>query len=413
MKITTGIFKLRSRYGKPCIYFIIAYKFIWRLIAKVYKIYLRHTSKVCDDIIIFESEPDYADNARALCEYMQDNPHYANKRLYFVVSDVKRCSALFQDKKVIFIGVNQFLEYPLATLRIMYKAGWWLSSHSFSLSKEEKAAGQKYIRLWHGCGYKDKIDVDKNGGRLFDKVCVPGPLFIPVKARYWDIAEDRIIARGYPRFDWLRMKSGKAQALYKRFIGNNSKGIIWMPTYRNTATTIHKDMEVTSKFPLISNDLEWSELDRHCSSLKIVLLIKLHIYQVSFNIDFSKFSNIKIVTNNDFDEAGVPMYDFIGLTDALISDYSSIAVDYLVVDKPLAFALDDFEEYKQNRGFVFEDPRIYMPGHHLYGFADLLSFMKDVANGNDKYRKQRLEMMTKAIVPSCNYCQKLLDYLNI
>ena len=409
----TDIQKLRDKYGIIRTSLIVPYKITWRIIAKIYKIYLRRTTKPCNDIIIFESEPDYADNARALCEYIANNSEYANKHLYFVVEDVDRCRRVFSDKKVEFIGVNRIYEYPLSTLKIMYEARWWFSSHSFSLSKEEKAEGQKYIRLWHGCGYKDKIEVDKNGGRLFDKVCVPGPLFIPIKARYWDIAEDRIIAKGYPRFDWLRMKSEKAQALYKRLIGDNSRGVIWMPTYRNTATTIHRGMKETSKFPLISNDLEWFELDRLCRSLKIVLLIKLHIYHVSLNIDFSKFSNIKIVTNNDFDKADVPMYDFIGLTDALISDYSSIAVDYLVVNKPLAFALDDFEEYKQKRGFVFDDPRMYMPGHHLYNLCDLFHFIEDIANRHDVYLKQRQEMRKIAIVQSSNYCQELLDYLNI
>lgn len=60
-----------------------------------------------------------------------------------------------------------------------------------------------------------------------------------------------------------------------------------------------------------------------------------------------------------------------GYSDALITDYSSVCVDYLIVDKPIAYTLDDYEVYKQTRGFVFEDPHEYMPGHHLYRFSDL------------------------------------------
>ena len=140
--------------------------------------------------------------------------------------------------------------------------------------------------------------------------------------------------------------------------------------------------------------------------------MKLHRLQPDYNIPFDDFSNIKKINNDTFEKVDVQMYKFLAFTDALISDYSSIAVDYLIIDRPIAFALQDYEEYKRTRGFVFEEPRDYMPGHHLYCLNDLIGFISDVSLGLDPYKNKRLEMRNVAISISDDYCKDLLDYLD-
>ena len=139
----------------------------------------------------------------------------------------------------------------------------------------------------------------------------------------------------------------------------------------------------------------------------------MHPFQTEYGIPFDSFSNIKEINNQIFDNADVPMYKFVALTDALISDYSSIGVDYLIVNRPIAFTLDDFEEYKKTRGFIIEDPRIYMPGHHLYTFKELKGFLSDIIDGKDSYKEQREQVLSDLITPSDNYCESILDKLGI
>ena len=107
------------------------------------------------------------------------------------------------------------------------------------------------------------------------------------------------------------------------------------------------------------------------------------------------------------------MYEFLAQTDALISDYSSVAVDYLIVDRPIAFALQDYEEYKRTRGFVFDDPRELMPGHHLYSFQELKLFLSDVSADKDPYRENRKQMFNVAITRSDDYCLDVLNKVGI
>ena len=327
MKIIQDYPKIVAQYGSVKSIPIMGYKIIWKLITRIYKIYLRRYTCIKKDIVVFESEPDYADNARALCEYMVNSTEYSNLILYFVVRNAKNFHKQFLTTKIHFIGGNRYGELPLSTLKILYSAEFIFSSHSFTIDKSERARGQKYIRLWHGCGYKDRIAVDKDGGRQFDKVVVPGPLFVPIKARYWDIAEERIIACGYPRYDWLMQKTARAIALKKAFQENGSAIIMWMPTYRNAATSWHKKNEKISSFPLLNYESDWQELDNFCKELGVILVLKLHVYQIKLDVDFKEFTNIRLVNNEDFDMAKVPMYEFLAVTDALISDYSSVAVD--------------------------------------------------------------------------------------
>jgi CDP-glycerol glycerophosphotransferase (TagB/SpsB family) len=74
------------------------------------------------------------------------------------------------------------------------------------------------------------------------------------------------------------------------------------------------------------------------------------------------FSNIHLLDNMKLVENDIQINHLLGYADALISDYSSAAVDYLVLDRPIAFTLDDVEEYNNSRGFVFDNIREWLPG---------------------------------------------------
>ena len=194
---------------------------------------------------------------------------------------------------------------------------------------------------------------------------------------------------------------------------DRKKVIIWMPTFRNSITKISYGENAITAFPLMKDQTDWQRLDTVCREQNVVLIVKLHISQRSYDIDFSHLTNIVQMNNNDFKEAGVEMYEFLALTDALVSDYSSVAVDYLLTDKPLAFALDDYQLYNDHRGFLFECPLDYMPGHHLYTLDDLTAFITDVAANNDSYAPQRQQVRAQACCDSSHYSQDLAEFLGL
>ncbi len=93
-------------------------------------------------------------------------------------------------------------------------------------------------------------------------------------------------------------------------------------------------------------------------------------------------------------ETDIQINQLLGLADGLISDYSSAAVDYMLLDKPIGFTLEDVEEYGQSRGFVFDNIRDWLPGKELFSYEDLCRFIREIGLGIDPSREKRQKLKT-------------------
>ena len=88
----------------------------------------------------------------------------------------------------------------------------------------------------------------------------------------------------------------------------------------------------------------------------------------------------------------IQINQLLGLADGLISDYSSAAVDYLLLDRPMGFTLEDVEEYGESRGFVFDNIRDWLPGAELVSFSDFCQFVREIGQGVDFTREKRQKL---------------------
>lgn len=376
-----------------------------KVLCSLFSLFVRLFFKVDKKKVLFFSKPDYADNARALSEYILSTRSSYCKVIWVVEKDESRFLVKDALSCVLYNCLNC---YRLKTLFHLLTAKYICSTHNFPLPYKKKQKEQVYVRLWHGCGYKDKTSIDGTH-KVFDVAMVPGPLFVKTKARFWNIDEKDIISLGYPRFDWLMKKNEKATSFVSQIKGDAEKVIIWMPTFRNDKNGLYNETSNVSSFPLINDLNVWMQIDQICKQNRVVLLVKLHIFQSEYEIPFKQMSNVKELKENDYASKGLALYEVLTETDALISDYSSVSFDYLILNKPIAFCLDDFELYKKGRGFIFENPLQYMPGHHLYSLEDLKTFIHDVANNIDEYQEDRRRVKALAISDSECYCKTVWD----
>lgn len=394
-------------------------QFLWILIHKVLErlaiSFFKQCLPVNNHLIILRSTPDYADNARALADYLVENGYANNNKIYFDVESPEIYKKKYPGSSITFLTFMQKNgTYKLSHLKLMYTAGYLMSTHTMVLNCYQGRKEQHFVRLWHGCGYKDRSSKDGHNKRNFDMALVPGPLFIKTKAYFWNVDEKYILAKGYPRYDWLLKQDEKAFSLIQRYkLNSATRVVMWMPTFRVDKKGRYNETKNLINFPILGNDEDWLRVDKHCKEHNVILLIKLHPFQKEYAIPFEKFSNIKEIADSVFESQDVQMYSFLALTDALISDYSSVAIDYLLVNKPIGFTLDDFNEYKDSRGFIFDNPLDYMPGHHLYTVEHLMQFLSDVAEGKDSFIEDRKRVRGIAITPSNHYCKDLLDVLGI
>ena len=94
--------------------------------------------------------------------------------------------------------------------------------------------------------------------------------------------------------------------------------------------------------------------------------------------------------NIDFLKLGVEIYELMAASDALITDFSSTYIDYLLCDKPIAFDITGIDNFTQ--GFAVENPEQYMPGNKIANTSQLMKFLSDVAEGRDSYQQERRHM---------------------
>ena len=163
------------------------------------------------------------------------------------------------------------------------------------------------------------------------------------------------------------------------------KVILWLPTYRNE----EKD------FPTpVLTERQALELNEMLKLRNAKLIVKIHPLQ-KLSGEMKKYSYIEFVTQEQLNKSEMTVYSLLRAADALITDYSSVYFDFMMLDRPIGFTVDDIEEYKKNRGFVFENPYDYMPGYKISNYGDVLSFIEDVIEGNDRYAKERRELNKK------------------
>ena len=119
-----------------------------------------------------------------------------------------------------------------------------------------------------------------------------------------------------------------------------------------------------------------------------------------------KLSNIRILVNSQMEKADVQLNELLAQTYALVSDYSSIYYDYLLLDRPIAITLDDYTAYGEQMGFVFENTLDVLAGAHVYSEKDMYGFVQQVINDEDPFRKDR-EAIKKKV--DC-YCDDKSSY---
>lgn len=410
--------KLVKKYGRiTATKMGISYAF-YRTFGRVAISVLKKTvHNVKENRIIFETKPDFSDNGRALSDYMATNGYDKNYEIIWLVKEPEKFKE-YQKENVKFIPSVGKL-HRRRTLKAYYyslTAKYVFFTHSFRWI-QKKVEGQIYVNLWHGCGYKASRRTEGNEN-VFDYCLVPGEVFIKTKAEFFGCPEEKILPIGYPRYDLYKNDNPKVDEYFASLGDKGRKNILWMPTFVQSKDLIYYENPMPSLIglPLMNSINDMDRLEEMCKEANVNLIIKRH--RIGSKLKASKEevkegAHVFYLENKDLDEMGVQLYELIAKSDALITDYSSVAVDYILLDKPIGFTLDSIDDYAKTRGFAFEDPKEYMPGEHLYNLKDLEEFLHHVSEGRDLGKDLRAGVIGQTHNKTEDYCKRILDYFEI
>lgn len=331
----------------------------------------------------------YADNSKYLFEYVnKNNPEIraiwvTNNEITYKLVKKEGYEVYYKDSLkgylyssfsrvgIISTGVNDIIPYTTGRMKI--------------------------VQLWHGTPlkkimYDDNISANLNNKNsfkqkifLFKKGLDEKNIFIAtsdeVKNKFtsaFRVPQDRIKVTGYPRNDFnFNMRDIPIKSLLSNLKEKGIKIGIYMPTHR-------KGGKIDSTNFLIDN------IDHVNSSLRKIdsfLLVKVHFYSLNKEkIENSKYDRILFLQDEDIDQ---DVYKILPFTDYLITDYSSVYFDYLLLNKPIIFAPFDIEDYLKNDRTFYYNYNDVTPGPKAYNWNEVLKYVNEILEEPIKYKNRR------------------------
>lgn len=343
-------------------------------------------------------------NSKYLFLYVQKNLPQIRPR--FVMNDAAKRSQLEKE-----YGAEYFLDGTTKDgLKQILKAGVWFTSAGLPAYEWSGDARRIVVNLWHGIPLKKIALLEEHASsfqklyfrRIFSKkysyVLTTSTHLVSVMAKSLGVEEKIVKVWGQPRNDVI-MKGRQKEELFDflNIQGQDTKLVLYAPTYRDHGTT--------RLFPF--EDYQKQELEEFLQEKKIHICIRMHLEET---IEKEKYlsKNLHFVNEDVIDDIA----QWMGCFDLLITDYSSIYLDYLLLDKPMIFLPYDKEEYLKDRGMNYSYDEV-TPGAKPETQKQLLINIEDSLFGEDRYRTQRRECnayFNQVTGPCCAYiCQQILQ----
>lgn len=217
--------------------------------------------------------------------------------------------------------LKQLVEYKKSALVIINDNNYVLSTH--------KPKGCQVLQVWHACGAIKKFGNEIKREypiKNYDAVLCSAPYWKDVYAKSFGVQSDQVYVTGLPRCDTLLKTSGK-DFLSKHPACKDKKVILYAPTFRGN---------IIHGFQVVSFDIK---------KIQSMFPDCIFVYKFHPLLGDIQISDTTAINGNNED-----LYTLMQASDCLISDYSSVILDYSLLKKPIIGYIPDVESYKDTIG---------------------------------------------------------------
>lgn len=366
---------------------------------------------------VFSSVHNRTFNYNSSYLFLYVKEHCPEIHPYYVMNDDKKREELGEK-----YGKEYFLDgKTMAGIRKILSCKVWFTSTAPPLYGVGFRKKYVILNLWHGIPLK-KIGMEQKNLSWFirkyykylfadnyEGVVTTSSHLVHIMSRSFLVEPERIKVWGQPRNDVLFSSNSEGKGLEEVFSGElppYEKVVLYAPTFR--------DHEPTQLFPF--QDMDRERLCQWLEEKKIFLCIRLHLYdQTGYQwIQELDRTGSRIRFLNE--DRTVDIMEALKEFDLLITDYSSIYMDYLLTGKPILFLPYDQEAYLKERGMNFPYDQV-TPGPKPKTFQEFLNSMEDLLYNHDGYVRQREsvnnflnEIQRPCCADICKYTRELLDW---
>ena len=135
--------------------------------------------------------------------------------------------------------------------------------------------------------------------------------------------------------------------------------------------------------PFSSGALDLASLERFAGMHDLLILVKLHpLMRQPADCGMAGRNIVFVSPDSD-------IYPLMAEVDLLVTDYSSIYFDFLLLDRPIVYYCQDLDDYiTDDRGFIF-DYEAMTPGPKVGTQASMESVLTGLLQGEDAWGEQR------------------------
>lgn len=203
------------------------------------------------------------------------------------------------------------------------------------------------IQFWHACGA-----IKKFGNAINRKYSIANYNIVLSTSNYWQkpysqafsVKEENVLPLGLPRTDelfnkkWIKEKRENLLKKYPQL--KNKQIVLYAPTFRGNIYKGFYQIELNIKKILenLSDDF--------------VFLYKFHPLLGNYELE-----NDSRIINMNYEDT----HELFTICDILISDYSSIIFDFMLLNKPIILYVPDYEEYKRDLGVFVNIENLGLP----------------------------------------------------
>lgn len=322
----------------------------------------------------------YGCSPKYISEYIIKN--YPNKYdVVWAFNDVNSKKHIEGIRKVKIMSLKYF--YELCTAKVVITN--FRTTEIFKKRKE-----QYYIQTWHSSLRLKQIEKDtedtlpshyvemaKRDSEKLD-LLISGCKFSTdiFKRAFWYDGE--IFEYGTPRNDILFEKTDdlRNKVKDKLKIDSNKKVVLYAPTFRKDNDLSVYDIDYSRVIKKLSEKFggEW------------VFLVKLHPHLISKSEELVYGDNVLDVTSYD------DIQELLGISDVLVSDYSSLMFDFALTERPCFLYIPDVDEYtKSDRKLYFD-----MKELPFISVKNNNEFVREIDNFNEvKYKDNLVKFFSK------------------
>jgi len=276
--------------------------------------------------------------------------------------------------------------YALKGIWLLLRAeGWVVDNHLYTVFPHVYPGPHRIFQLWHGVGLKrialgdkrlrarDKCKIVRDTDR-YTLLFTTSPLMAAHFAAIFALPHERIAITGYPRNDLLfddKTVRRSADDIKARTKVDFSKIVLLAPTWDPQ----NRNAGQLWPFP----DFDPIAVGRLLAQHDTILVVKLHWHMRDLLVPSlikQRIYPYKII----FGDQDVQYA--LACTDILITDLSSIAYDYLLLDRPIVIAHPNLDAYDRRYGLV-EGYRALLPAQPVETFADFERHLAGLLAGDD------------------------------